>query len=72
MKLTLTNKTELVRLSEKASDLLIKILEEKVISPLEAKSVLDYLLNSAVNIDLDKVSESFIFLNIFSLDEYIK
>ena len=30
MKLTLTNKTELVGLSEKASDLLIKILEEKI------------------------------------------
>ncbi|MFH0702894.1 MAG: DEAD/DEAH box helicase [bacterium] len=38
----------------------------KVISTIESKSVLDYFLSTTVNIDFDRASDSFAFLNILS------
>lgn len=43
-----------------------EITEEKAISPLEAKTVLNYFLNSTVNLDTDRASGSFVFLNTLS------
>lgn len=38
----------------------------KAISTIESQSVLDYFLNTTVNIDFDRASNSFVFLNILS------